>query len=73
MAIKLTHVQQRVMNYLAHGHTAYIEGVSAIYVQGEWCCGLETIKALERKGLVEKCGQWSWKAVDMNKVEKSDD
>jgi predicted metalloenzyme YecM len=64
--VKLSPIQQKVVDYMRHGWRAYIEGVSVVYINGRKVCNLDTMTALERKGLVFRTGrQWEWNAGDV--------
>ncbi len=52
--MKLTRTQERVMEYLRGGHRARTEYSSVVYVNGGRLCNEATMRALERKGLVQQ-------------------
>ena len=63
MSVKLSPKQEEVMSWLRNGHRAYIEGVSVVYINGKKVCNLDTMAALERRGLIVRSGQWGWEAA----------
>lgn len=64
--MKLTSAQERVMAWLGKGWTSEPGGGTSIHVNGSRICNVDTLKALERLGLVEQrardgrklVGQW---------------
>jgi len=46
-ATQLTRSQRRVMEYLAHGYTAYRQYGSVVYINGNEICTEATMRALE--------------------------
>ncbi|MGP1715756.1 MAG: hypothetical protein ACTS9Y_01125 [Methylophilus sp.] len=69
---KLTKVQQKVLSHLDHGWTTEPGCGMSIHINGQRICNLDTLKSLQKKGLVEQIqnpngiklvGQW--KAVDV--------
>lgn len=62
---KLTPTQAKVMKWLAGGWGARVSHGSAVEINGERMCNLNTLEALERLGLVSKPedGDYYWMAT----------
>lgn len=52
--MKLTDAQKRVMKWLGKGWTSEPGAGTSIHVNGSRICNVDTLKALERLGLVEQ-------------------
>lgn len=52
--MKLTNAQKRVMMWLGKGWTSEPGAGTSIHVNGSRICNVDTLKALERMGLVEQ-------------------
>lgn len=65
---KLSPTQQRVMKWLGQGWTAYPAGGSALRVNGDRICNVDTMTVLERMGLVRKDKDNCWDATPSGKV-----
>lgn len=66
-APRLSSAQARVMAMLGRGWTARVAHGSAVHINGERACNVDTMTALERMGLVERDSQWAWKATRLGK------
>lgn len=60
----LTVPQKRVMGWMSKGWPATMNNGNSIDINGKRVCNIDTITALINAGLVEKDGQWSWKATE---------
>lgn len=61
---KLTEAQTRVMKWLGHGWIAYPAGGSAVTVNGQRLCNVDTLMALSRLGLVTQDDDRCWAATE---------
>ena len=59
---RLTKPQKYVMRWMSQKWHAYQNQGTAIEINGTKVCTRATIDALERLGLIECSGHWSWKA-----------
>jgi hypothetical protein len=61
--MKLSDAQKRVMKWLGKGWTSVPGGGMSIHVNGARICNVDTLKPLERMGLVEQLTQDGHKLV----------
>lgn len=64
---KLSPVQHNVMTWLGKGWGAEPGSGSSIQINGKRVCNVDTMKSLERAGLVEQDEYRCWKATDAEK------
>lgn len=60
----LTPAQERVMTLMSRRWPAEQSGTLAVHINGQRVCNVDTMKVLERRGLVVKDTRWSWKATE---------
>lgn len=60
---KLSDAQRKVMKWLGYGWEAQPGAGSAIMVNGQRICNIDTMTALQRAGYVEQDAQRCWKAT----------
>lgn len=60
---KLTEAQKRVMKWLGHGWTAEPANGSAIHINGQRRCNIDTMMSLKRAGYVVQDDLRCWKAT----------
>lgn len=61
---KLSEAQRRVMRCLGHGWEAQPGVGSAVMVNGQRICNIDTMTSLSRAGLVQQDEQRCWKATE---------
>lgn len=67
--IKLTDAQARVMTWMSQGWSARTSHGSAVEINGERVCNVDTLAVLERHGLIKKDKTYSnlWEATPEGK------
>lgn len=67
-AARLSAAQARVLKWLQGGWSAVKANGSAIHINGQRICNIDTITSLNRLGLVEQDGDYHFKATQAGKV-----
>lgn len=60
---KLSDVQRKAMKWLGYGWEGQPGAGSAVMVNGQRICNIDTMMALQRAGYVEQDAQRCWKAT----------
>lgn len=61
----LTPAQRTVMQLLSQRRQAEVTLTGAVHIDGQRACNIDTMLALQRRGLVRKCDQWRWCATEL--------
>lgn len=61
---QLTDAQKRVLKWIGHGLRTSLGAGSALMVNGKRVCNLDTMKALQRAGLVSEVQPGCWAATE---------
>ena len=64
MPKKLSATQSKAMALMSKGWSANQAYGSAVCINGERVCNINTILALESRGLVERKSTWVWRATE---------
>ena len=66
--MKLSALQQKVMSMMSKGWSANQAYGSAVCINGDRVCNINTILALEKRGLVERKSMWVWRATEAGRA-----